>query len=117
MAKTITFGGIIVVVLLIAFSSLPSGDVTDSKSAIKNTQKGLATDTVVKAGGEVIETTGQLAINSACRDGASQGCSTTTTTINWIGVIFAIFVVGLFIAGIYGAIKFGMKLLESIGIL
>jgi hypothetical protein len=102
-----------VIVLFIAFGSTPDENVTDSKSAIKNAQQGLATDTVVKAGGEVIENIGNQAIDSACRDGASQRCSTTTTSVNLIGVAFGIIIVGIVITAIIGFAKFIMSVLES----
>ena len=111
MAKTNTLTVIFaVIVLAVALGSLPSGDVTDSKSAVKNTQKGLVTDTVVKAGGEVIETTGELAIDSACKNGSSQGCSTAVSTFSIVGILFAVLIISIIIAG---AIKFGNKMIES----
>ena len=114
MAKAVTLGGIFtVIVLIVVLGQLPSGDVTDSKSAIKNAQQGLATDMVIKAEGNVIETVGDQAIESACKDGASQGCSTTTTSITMTGIAFAILIVGLILAGVIGFTKFVMNLIES----
>ncbi len=114
MAKGITLGGILaIVIVIIILGQLPSGDVTDSKSAIKNAKQGIATDTVVKAGGEIIDTVGDQAIDSACSNGSSQACSTTTTSVNMVGVAFAVFVIGVIIAGVIGLIKFAVNVIES----
>jgi hypothetical protein len=114
MSKAITLTGILIVlVLIVVLGQIPSGDVTDSKSAIKNAKQGLVTDTVVKAGGEAIQMTGNQAVDLACKDGASQGCSTTTTSVNMIGIVFTMGVIAIIIAGIIGLIKFTINVLES----
>lgn len=115
MKKIVTFSGIFTaVILLIAFGSTPNGDITDSKSAVKNTQQGLLVDKVVKAGGGAIETTGKLAVESACKNGSSQGCSIAISSFNIVGILFAVLIIGIIIAGVIGAIKFGIKLIETI---
>ncbi|MDH5463943.1 MAG: hypothetical protein OEW49_06505 [Nitrosopumilus sp.] len=114
MVNAVTLTGIFtVIVLIIALNQLPNGDVSDSKSAVKNAQKGLVTDTIVKVGEETMEVTGNQAIDSACRDGPSQSCSVTTNSVNMIGVVFSILIIGLIISAIIGAAKFMMNILES----
>lgn len=102
-----------VIIIFFAFGGTPDENVTDSKSVIKNVKQGFVTDTVIKAGGEVIDTIGNQAIDSACSNGSSQTCARTTATINTIGVAFAILVIVIIIAGIIGFAKFIMNLIES----
>lgn len=114
MAKAVTLGGIFIAIVLIAvLYQLPSGDVTDSKSAIKNAQQGLAMDTVVKAEGEIIKTVGDQAIESACKNGSSQGCSTTVSSINLIAVAFVVLIIVIIAVGIIGFAKWIMNVIES----
>ena len=78
-----------------------------------NAEEGFATDTVIKAEGKIIETVGDQAIESACRNGLSQGCSTTVSSINLTVIAFAVVIVGIVLAGIIGLVKFVMNVIES----
>ena len=114
MAKAITGGAIFtVIVLIVLFTSLPGGDVVDSKSAATSAQQNIATDTVVKTGGAVINTLGDQAINSSCKDAASQACSTVTTTVNMAGIAITVLAATLIVSGILGAVKFVMNVVEN----
>jgi hypothetical protein len=115
MAKKIAFGTILtVIVLIVILNQLPSSDVTDSKSAIKNAQQGLVTDKIIDAEGEVINTLGDQAIDSACKNGASQGCFMIVRNVNTIGIAFTILIYGLIIAGIIGAVIFVARAIQSL---
>ena len=118
MAKQITISGILAaVIIMIALGTLPSGDVTDSKSTIKNTGDSIATDAVVKAGGDAMKISGEHAIESACKNGSSQGCSTATSSVNLIGVLFTVLVIVIIIVGVIGLAIFVKKVFESFGLL
>ncbi len=98
---------------MIALGTMPSGDVTDSKSAIKNAGDGIATDAIVKAGSEAIEITGNQAIESSCKEGSSQSCSTTVASVNWIVITFAVLIIAIIVVGIIGFAKWIMNVIES----
>lgn len=114
MTKQITIPGIIVaVIIMVTLFTLPNGDVTDTKSAIKNAREGYATDTIVNAGSEAIEITGKQAIESACSNGPSQSCSTTVSSINLIAVVFVVLIIVIIVVGIIGFAKWIMNVIES----
>ena len=87
-------------------AQLPSEDVTDSKSVVKNAQQGLVTDTVVSAGGDAIGIVGEYAIDSACNNDSSQNCASTTSLVSVGEFVGGMLVVGLFVGGVIGTIEF-----------
>jgi len=116
MSKTIggtilTFA--IVVILFLTLGTTPDETVTSPTSAVNSAKQGLATDTVIDAGGQAIKQTGELAINSACKDGSSQGCSVATNTVTMTGIAFTIMVYGIIVAGIIGVAKFALSFIQS----
>lgn len=107
MSKKIALGPIVgILIIAVLLAQLPSEDVTDSKSAVKNAQRGLVTDTVVSAGGDAIGIVGEYAIDSACNNDFSQNCASTTSLVSIGESVKGVLWVGLFIGGVIGTIKF-----------
>ncbi|MCV0410766.1 hypothetical protein [Nitrosopumilus sp.] len=105
---------VVVMILFFALGSTPDETVTDTNSAIKNAKQNVATDVVIDAGGQAIDQTGKLAVDSACKNGPSQGCTTATNSVNLIGIAFAIMILGIIIVAIYGVARFILSMLESL---
>ena len=114
MKKEISISTIVIaLILFVAFNNPPDETVTSPKTAIKNTQEGLVTDKVLDVEGKAIEMAGNQALELACRDGTSQACSNTTTSLSIISIAFAILVIGLIIVGVFGFAKWIMNVIES----
>lgn len=102
----ITISGIIAIVILFAvFSALPNDKTTDTKSVITNAEESYKTDKITDVGQKVIDQTGNQAIQTACKNGSSQACSTTYNSITMLSIAWTIFVVGLFVGSITCFVK------------
>jgi hypothetical protein len=111
----ITIGGIFTaIILLIIFSQLPSGDMTDSVSTIKNVQQNLVMDTAVNAGGQAINDLSEQLIDNACRDTDSISCHNIKKTASMIALTWMIVIVAVIIDGLIGFSKWIVKITEYI---
>ena len=100
--------------LLIIFSQLPSEDVTDSKSAVKNAQQNIATDVVIDASDQAINQLSNQSVNNACKDPNSTSCNNAKNSTKMIGLVWIIFVFGIIIEGLVGFSKWIIRTIEFV---
>lgn len=114
-AKKIGISTIILVILLVAIShSTPNETTTTPKAAIKNAQDSYKTDTLTNVGQTAIDQTGNQAIEMACKDGSSQACNTTQSTVATSSAIYSIVLASLFVIGIIAFAKWGIAAIGSV---
>lgn len=112
MSKIITIPGIVaVLILFLVVNALPNETTTDTKSALKNAKESYKTDLVIDTTKRVLEQTSNQAIEVSCKDGPSQACNTTYSSLTMASIAFGILLIVLFVASVIGFAKWLINLI------
>lgn len=115
MAKQVTIPGILAaIIIMIALSTLPSGDVTDSKSAVQNAKENYATDTMIDASGQVMDQVAEQALTNSCDNPDSIACTNTKSSISIVSIVWVIFIAAIVIDGLIGFSKWILRTVEFV---
>lgn len=115
MIKKVTISGIItVIIFLYVISALPNETTTDSKSAVKNAEESYKTDKTISATQEVVNQVDNQAIETSCKDGTSQACNTTRSTLNITSIVFGIFLIAIAAVAVIGFARWIILAISSL---
>lgn len=115
MTKKITIPGIItVIIFLYVISALPNETTTDSKSAVKNAAESYKTDKAISATQEVVNQVGNQAIETSCKDGTSQACTTAHSTQDMSSATLGIILFAIFVAAVIGFARWIIMAINSL---
>jgi hypothetical protein len=99
--------------LFLIFQATPDESVIDTKSAVKNAESSIKTDVALDVSSKVIKQTGTQAVDNSCNNPNSTFCDTARFGYAMITIAFTILVIGLIIGGLYGFVKWIIKIFES----